>query len=277
MTLFFLAVCGVMGTSAWAAAAVAVIAGLLASSSREGLSDAVLPLSVLLLALGVLWRANAGGEQGTGTVRAGHRGTVRALSVAPDGTMVASASGDHTVRLWALASCECVAVCGSSPANVSQGEQGTGHGGVVTGVCFAPTSDRLLSVSVDKTLRVWDTRGVPIAIIYGHSQMVQCCGWAPNGRQLASAGSDRALRFWQLVRPGQEDDSSPAGPETDWTNVLPPAPLPPAEGEVGQAEGEDGRAPVLEFAFAASHRFSSHAPPAPYMCVCITCMQARAD
>ena len=54
----------------------------------------------------------------------GHSGPIAALAVSPDGTMLASASWDHTVRLWPLA--------GGAPRVLE------GHTQNVNGVAFSP-------------------------------------------------------------------------------------------------------------------------------------------
>ena len=51
-----------------------------------------------------IWDPHTGQTRHTLT---GHTGTVQALAVAPDGTWLASASDDATVRIWDVDACRC--------------------------------------------------------------------------------------------------------------------------------------------------------------------------
>src|SRR5207302_9824559 len=66
-----------------------------------------------------IWTA---GRDQPDTVLQGHTAPIAALSISPDGTTLASASWDHTVRLWALA--------GGAPRVLE------GHAQNVNGVAF---------------------------------------------------------------------------------------------------------------------------------------------
>ena len=68
-----------------------------------------------------IWRP---GEPQPATVLTGHEAPVVALAVSPDGTTLASASWDHTARLWPLA--------GGAPRVIAR------HAQSVNGVAFAP-------------------------------------------------------------------------------------------------------------------------------------------
>ena len=77
----------------------------------------------------------------------GHTGPVNSVAFAPDGRTLATASGDHTVRLW----------------NVSNRDQPqplgpplTGHTEAVYGVAFAPDGRTLATASADKTVILWE-------------------------------------------------------------------------------------------------------------------------
>ena len=70
----------------------------------------------------------------------GHTAPIAALAVSPDGKTLASASWDHTVRLWSLA--------GGAPRVLE------GHSQSVNDVAFAP-SGALVSAGYDATLRIW--------------------------------------------------------------------------------------------------------------------------
>jgi cytochrome c len=76
----------------------------------------------------------------------GHTAPIVALAVSPDGATLASASWDHTVRLWPLA--------GGSPRVLS------GHGQNVNGVAFTPDGKSVVSVSYDLMMRITPVNGL---------------------------------------------------------------------------------------------------------------------
>jgi len=75
----------------------------------------------------------------------GHKGPIVDLAQSPDGKTLASASWDHTVRLWPLA---------GGPPRVLEG-----HTQNVNGVAFTADGKRLVSAGYDATLRIWQLKG----------------------------------------------------------------------------------------------------------------------
>ena len=66
------------------------------------------------------------------------------MAFSPDGTTLASASPDHTVRMWDLATTRPV------------GAPLTGHTALITSVAFSPDGKTLATGSADHTVRLWD-------------------------------------------------------------------------------------------------------------------------
>ena len=75
----------------------------------------------------------------------GHAPPVAGLAVSPDGGMLASASWDHTVRLWPIA---------GGAARVLEG-----HTQNVNGVVFTADGRAVVSAGYDATLRIWPRAG----------------------------------------------------------------------------------------------------------------------
>jgi nucleoside phosphorylase len=84
--------------------------------------------------------------------------------------MVASASGDETVRLWDSAT-------GAARRTLE------GHSGTVWGVAFSPDGRLVASASEDGTVRLWDSAtGAARRTLEGHSGAVLGVAFSPDGR-----------------------------------------------------------------------------------------------
>jgi WD40 repeat protein/nucleoside phosphorylase len=116
-----------------------------------------------------------------------HSNPINHLAVASDGRTALSASWDNTVRLWDLASGECLRVF-------------RGHAGWVNSTAFAPDGRTALSAADDLTLRQWDLgSGECLRVFRGHSSFVSSAVFAPDGRTALSAAYDHTLRLWDLA------------------------------------------------------------------------------
>jgi len=54
-----------------------------------------------------------------------------------------------------------------------------------------PDSRRIVSGSLDKTMRIWDALGgTGLAVLRGHEGTVMCVSYNPDGRRIASGSED---------------------------------------------------------------------------------------
>jgi WD40 repeat protein len=116
----------------------------------------------------------------------GHEGPVMSVAFSPDGALLATASSDHTVRLWDPVTREAV------------GGPLVGHEGPVMSVAFSPDGALLATASSDHTVRLWDpvTREAVGGPLVGHEGSVMSVAFSPDGALLATASSDHTVRLW---------------------------------------------------------------------------------
>jgi len=135
------------------------------------------------------------GPQRPDSVLQDHQGPVAALAVAPDGATLASASWDHTVRLW--------------PLNGGEPRVLEGHRQNVNGVAFMPGGRAVVSAGYDATIRIWPLTGVDSPIIATLETPFNAVAVAPDG-EIAAAGADG--KVWFLSPAGEQRGSLEAGP-----------------------------------------------------------------
>ncbi|KAI1854212.1 hypothetical protein JX266_001353 [Neoarthrinium moseri] len=115
----------------------------------------------------------------------GHSEPVTAVAFSPDGKLLASASRDHTIRLWN-------AYTGTHLQTLE------GHDDDVNTITFSPNNQILASESSDQTIRIWDvTTGTREKTFDVDGQSAEAIAFSPDGLFLAFASLGATqIRLW---------------------------------------------------------------------------------
>ncbi|KAL0960508.1 hypothetical protein HGRIS_005546 [Hohenbuehelia grisea] len=116
----------------------------------------------------------------------GHAAAFLSVAVSPDGTRIASASGNYSICIWNTKTGE---ICGAPLM---------GHTNWVYSVAFSPDGTQLVSGSFDNTVRVWNvqTGQEAMAPLRGHTDTVCSVRFSPDGTRIVSGSADRTVRVW---------------------------------------------------------------------------------
>ncbi|KAF5128175.1 Nuclear distribution protein PAC1 [Metarhizium anisopliae] len=143
----------------------------------------------------------------------GHVDWVRDVCPSGDGQFIVSAGSDHTARLWDI-----------SVPNPENKITFIGHENAVGCCTFAPPSayvhlasmaglkkpppanssaEFLATGSRDKTIKLWDGRGICFKTLVGHDNWVSSLVFHPGGKYLLSCADDKTIRCWDLSQEGK--------------------------------------------------------------------------
>ncbi|WP_199249831.1 WD40 repeat domain-containing protein [[Phormidium] sp. ETS-05] len=107
------------------------------------------------------------------------------VTFSPDGSLIATASADNTVKIWNRN--------GQSVMTLE------GHIGPVNWVAFSPDGKNLATASDDNTVKLWSSEtGKFLAALEGHTDKVFNLNWSSDGKLIASASDDDTVLLWNL-------------------------------------------------------------------------------
>ncbi len=121
-----------------------------------------------------------------------HSGTVWSVAFSPGGEILASGSGDGTIKLWRVQDGALLKTL-------------TGHSDYVRSVAFSPDGFTLASGSNDGTIKLWRVSdGRLLKTITGHEAWVKSVAFSPanggvsHGGQVLASGSGRTIKLWRV-------------------------------------------------------------------------------
>jgi WD40 repeat protein len=121
----------------------------------------------------------------------GHTGWVNAVQYSRSGRRIATASVDHTIKIW-------------KPKDGTLMATLTGHTDWVMSVSWSPDDRRIISGGADHSVRIWNVKNrVMIKVLHGHADVVYHAEELLSGRVMSSS-LDSYVKMWQ-VKPTPPD------------------------------------------------------------------------
>ncbi|HRI26798.1 MAG TPA: caspase family protein [Chitinophagales bacterium] len=157
------------------------------------------------------------------TTLKGHTDVVNAAAFSADEKFVVTASNDNTIRVWNEKG-EYIRTFPKFDAYVRSVQYSpdnrhillataneavllthvgklvvvlSGHSGRVNNAIFSPDGKQILTISDDKTIKLWDLEGKQLQTFLGHKRAVTAAAFSPDGAYIVSASLDNTLKIWR--------------------------------------------------------------------------------
>ncbi|KAF9536788.1 hypothetical protein EC957_009724 [Mortierella hygrophila] len=178
-----------------------------------------------------LWEVSSSGNS-SDIQKRGHTGFVFGVAYSPDGTSIVSCSNDRTVRTWDVStgaagsfslrlaspiqvaayspSGQHIVTAGTDDNNITlwssqtgaaTGDVFSGHTEPVKNLVYSPCGDWIVSVSSDRTARLWGitlngTGTEPGCILASNQTELTAVAFSPSGTHFVIAGTDDFVELW---------------------------------------------------------------------------------
>ncbi|KAF7489069.1 Notchless -like protein 1 [Sarcoptes scabiei] len=122
----------------------------------------------------------------------GHTDAIVSIAFSPDGSSLASGSGDTTVRFWNVLT--------ETPLQTCQS-----HKSWVLAISWSPDGERLVSGDKTGIIYIWNTKShKQIGCLKAHKQWINSLAWEPyhsnvECRRMASASKDGQVIVWDTI------------------------------------------------------------------------------
>ena len=107
------------------------------------------------------------------------------LAFSPDGQLLASASWDHTIKIWDVNTGKLLRTL-------------QGHQDLVLSIAFSPNGLLLASGSADKTIKLWDVNTGESLQTLKEGTWISSLAFSPDGQKLAAEGDDYSIKLLKL-------------------------------------------------------------------------------
>ncbi|MDB5335907.1 MAG: repeat-containing protein [Planctomycetaceae bacterium] len=129
-----------------------------------------------------------------------HKGGITAVRFNPAGDQIATAGMDNSILVWA------------NPPAAMPAKTLAGHTRWVRDLAYTPDGTRLVSVSDDRSVRVWNLAdGKALHTLTGHTDWIMALAIRADGRYAATASYDQTIRLWDLDRGAEVKQFSTKG------------------------------------------------------------------